>query len=299
MTGTPLTLTNPASLWAQQSLLADDLSVLTWVGCDGRSWPLSGGMAPIPPQEGVILEDIQGLHGPFTHLDQQGAHQDGVDWLDTVYDKAEIDMTLTFQGATAAGRRRVFRQFLAGWDPKRTGRLVWFTQELGEWWITLRMLSEPRDVLKAGDSPSVTMKWAARADLPFWSSFDSVSPKWVAAGGSGSTFLPLWNRGDQDGWPRYLAQGPGTFTFGDNGVGTRTISITLPRGQTALIPSLPNKNRITDVASGAYIFPLLRNRFATPIPAGAAVHVPVTVTGATAGVTSVLASLTPYRRWPE
>lgn len=303
MTSTPVTLTNPASTYAVQSLLFDDLSVVTWVGGDGRRWPVAGGMAPLPPEEGVLLWGLKGLHGPFAHITQQGAHQDGVDWLDTTYDKAEVDMNVTFMGNSAAGRRRVFREWLSGWDPKRPGKLCWFTQQLGEWWLPLRLLQEPRDTLVSGDAAKVDMNWAAQADFPFWTSFDSISPKRVAAASTAQWFLPLSNFGDQDGWPRYLLQGPGIFVIGDNG-GTRTITLPLTAGQTARITTLPMRRTVTEINTGVNLYPKLVGRFSTPVaPATASgpttVQVPISVTGATAGVTSAIGSLTPWRRWPE
>lgn len=303
----PITPTSPASTWAVQSLLFDDQSVVTWVGSDGAIWPVSGGMAPIPPQEGVELLDIKGMHGAFAHVMQQGAHQDGGDWLDTTYDKSELDMTLSFLGATPAGRRRVFREFLAGWEPKKQGRLCWFTSQLGEWWLPLRYFQEPRDVIAMGDRPSLTMAWAAQADFPFWTSFDSVSPRMLAitpttladpTGVGAPNFLPQWNRGDQDGWPRYLLQGPGVFTIGDNG-GPRRITLPLSAGQVARITTLPMRRTVTELNTNTNLYPKLTGRFSTPVPAGQVVQVPVTVTGAQVGVTSAMASLTPWRRWPE
>lgn len=315
MTGTPVTFSRPATQWAVESLLLDDLSVVTLIDCNGKSWPLMGGMAPLMGGEGVFAQKIKGLHAPFAHVDQQGAHQIGVDYLDSTYDKAEIDITLTLQGRTIGGRRRVVREWIDGWAPEETCRLVWFTTQLGHWWVNLRPLQANTDELTMGDALAFTdVNWTARADFPLWQSFDSTSPKLVASDSttlaaapdpltgyvSPPNFLPLWNRGTEKNWPRYIAQGPGIFTFGDNGsTSGRTITISLAAGETVLIPTIPNRNRITDVVSGAPVFKKLKGRFATPVPKGKAVRVPVTVTGATPGVTSVIGTLTPWRRWPE
>ncbi|KZM70753.1 hypothetical protein [Nocardia terpenica] len=308
MTGRVLTPADPPGALALESLLSGRDSLVTWVGTDGSRWPISGGLAPRPPvAEGVQLLDIKGLHGPLKHVDQQGAHEDGVTYLDTVYDAAEIDMTLVFFGRDQIARRRVFRRWLAGWEPKRTGRLWWFTAETGHWWMNLRLLQEPRDVLKAGDAAAVQMAWSARGDRPFWVSFDSISTTLIAsdtttladpAGKAAPNFLPVWNRGDQDGWPVHLLQGPGVFSVGDNG-GPRRITVPLNIGELARVTTLPNRRTVVEVNTGANIYPRVRGRFSTPVPAGASVRIPVTVTGATPGVTSAVSSLTPWRRWPE
>ncbi|WP_063039729.1 hypothetical protein [Nocardia pseudovaccinii] len=309
MTGTLITPSNPPTTGALQSLLSDADSIVTWVDTNNRPWPISGGMAPVPPSpsEGVQLVDIKGLHAPLKHVDQQGAHQDGVTWLDTTYDAAEIDMTITVFGRNAAYRRRVYREWLAGWEPKRQGRLTWFTADLGEWWVTPRLLQEPRDAIKAGDAASITMNWATRADFPFWTSYDSISTKLIASnattladpeGIAPPNFSQVWNRGDQDGWPRHVLQGPGIFKLGDNG-GPRTITLPLNAGEVARITTIPNKRTVVELNTGANIYSRLVGRFSTPVAAGAVVRIPITVTGATAGVTSAISSLTPWRRWPE
>lgn len=308
MSGQLLTPTSPPSQLALQSLLGGMDSLVTWVGTDKSVWPISGGLAPRPPVgEGVQLLDIKGLHGPMKHIDQQGAHQDGATWLDAVYDVAEIDMTISVFGKDQVGRRRQFRRWLNSWEPKKTGRLWWFTADAGHWWMDLRLLQEPRDVLKGGDAASQQFAWSGRGDFPFWVSFDSMSTKLVASnattladpdGKAAPNFLQLWNRGDQDGWSVILLQGPGDFTMGDNG-GPRRITLQLNAGELARINTLPNQRTVTEVNTGANIYPRLSGRFSTPIAAGASVRIPITVTGATPGVTSAVASLTPWRRWPE
>jgi hypothetical protein len=291
-------------MWAQSSLLQDDLSVVTWVGGDGQSWPLSGGMSPIPPSVGVVLTGgVKGLHAPFVHIDQQGAHQDGVDNIGTAYNAAEMDFDLTAFGNSPAELRRVWRQWLSGWDPETPGRLTWFTTDLGEWWRDLRFLQEPRDAIALGGVSSQKISWAARADFPFWVSFDSTS-RFDPPTGSSQDFLPLTNRGDRKGWPRYIIQGPGTITLNDNGSSARQISIPLHAGEVVLITTLPNRRTVKELNTGANLYPRLVGRFSTPVPAAKAgkpqeVHVSVTVTGAVAGQTSIVASLTPWRRWPE
>ena len=291
------------------SLLRDDLSIITWVGQDGVRHPLTGGLAAADPKHGVKLKSIKGVGGPFKHLDQQGARQDGVDWLAAYFDPAEIDMKISVEGYTNSDRRRVYRSWLNGWTPFAQGRLSWFTVDLGEWWMMLRQLNTLTSDIPGGHLRTWELDWQARADLPFWQSFPSTSSLRASSatklvdptGINPANYCPLFNRGDVAGWPESLAQGPGTFTFGDNGSLTsqRQISIKLKAGEVILLKTLPRIRSATEINSNADVYPRLKNRFSQPIEAGAAVHVPVAVTGATAGITSVKAKLTPFRRWPE
>ncbi|MEV6449647.1 hypothetical protein, partial [Amycolatopsis sp. NPDC051716] len=73
---------------------------------------------------------------------------------------------------------------------------------------------------------------------------------------------------------------------------------------TTSVPSSSGPDRarcrsVVELNTGANIYPRLSGRFSTPVAAGAVVRIPVTVTGAVAGVTSAISSLTPWRRWPE
>jgi hypothetical protein len=66
-------------------------------------------------------------------------------------------------------------------------------------------------------------------------------------------FLNLYNRGDQDGWPRYLCYGPGTFTFSD-GPAPSDYKVTfgpLLENQIALVTTLPRLRGVTDLSPEA------------------------------------------------
>lgn len=308
---TAYTIPDPPTLLAQMQLLAGQKSVITWVGGDGSRHPLAGGLAPeVVIQDGVILTSVKGAMGTWKHLDQSSAHQDGATWLDAVWDPHEIDLTVTIAAQTPHGYRHVARRWVDSWDPKTTGTLFWFTPELGEWWLTLRMLQGPDDELKV--NPAFQTKgqftWTARADDPFWQSFDSSSSL-IASGATtlvdplginANGFLSLFNRGDQNSWPRYLLQGPFTqVTIADAGSGDSVSFGPLPAGETVLITTLPRIQSVKNLTSGANLYDLLTGRFQTSIPARVTQRIAVSVTGATSGVTQINGSLTPLRKWPE
>lgn len=307
---TTLVVPNPPNIWQLSSLLADDESIVTWIGADGSRWPLSGGLAPMPGvQPGVVLQSVAGLMGAFKHLDQVGARQDGVTYEDTVWDATEVDLGINISAQSPREFRLTFHRWIDSWDTRTQGRMMWYSRQFGEWWVDLRAMKLPANVIKTGPATmtSLDLNWVARADFPFWQSFDSTAALVASnattlvdpSGLNPNGWLPLWNRGDQDGWPRHLVQGPGTFTFGD-GVSSNTVTFgPVPAGVQVLITTLPRIRSIQEVNTGDNLYHLLRGRFTVPIPRSAAVHIPCSVTGATAGVTRVISSLTPYRRWPE
>ncbi|OBG71325.1 MULTISPECIES: hypothetical protein [unclassified Mycobacterium] len=66
-----------------------------------------------------------------------------------------------------------------------------------------------------------------------------------------SGFIQLTNVGDQDGWPRYLVYGPGTFSFADGPNSDTMISFgPLEDGQVALITTLPRLRSVVDLTPG-------------------------------------------------
>ncbi|GAC70723.1 hypothetical protein [Gordonia soli] len=298
-------------------LLRRDIAVHTWIDANGVRWPLRGGATAFPAQwsTGAHLEKIKGISAPLTHVDQQGAHQDGTDWLDSHYDKMEIDFTISLWAPTITERRRLARAWNNGWQPRKTGRWVVFTHDAGEWWVDLRSLGEYRGDLPPDHQTKWTLEWSARSDDAFWQSFPSVDKLVYRSGALRSlnqpadtlrpNMLALRNRGNVNGWPDHLLQGPGTFTLGDNGANGRTVSIQVKAGELVKLTTLPRKRTAIELNSNANVYPRLKNRFATPVPppvrtnlAGIA-HIPVTVTGATTNVTSITSRLTPYRDWPE
>lgn len=312
----PVTLTRPAPQGVCQSIRFDDLAWVRVYDGNAKVWQIDGPMAPRPPQgEGVRLLKIK-FKPLFKHLDQAGAHQIGVTRLDTTWDAAEVEMTLKFIGRTPGAARRVFRNWLTGWDPRGEIQMAWFTSQLGNWWINMRHLETMSDDMPAGNHLSFEMNWAARADFPWFRSFDSRSPV-MTADGSGNLVDPIkatqphlaaptnfqrvTNWGDQPAFPTHLLQGPGTFTIGDNG-GSGTVTIPVRAGQLVHVTTDPAVQTVTEINTGANLYPLIKGRFSRPVPArpgGYEIRIPISVTGSQPGITSALTRLTPLRRWPQ
>ena len=137
---------------------------------------LMGGQA-IPNRtmpEYVIVEDIKGLVPPWQTIDQKGATEDGVEFLDALYDPIEVDATVLIRGRDAKAARKTARDLIASIDAKQTSELSWFTQELGYWWAPIRWFKAPTDKLLGAQKRYQQLSLALRADNGFWRTFDDV-----------------------------------------------------------------------------------------------------------------------------
>lgn len=234
-------------------------------GADGTIYHLQGGQAPdLSCQDGFKTTGHEGFQAGFALLDEQGARQDGITNLDTVFDPAMIKLSLEGSGLTAQSFRRAIRVWLSSWNPPNVGTLSVFTQEMGEWWMPVRQAGPIPDALK--QDPSLHRRfefdWKCRGDNAFWQGVDSVStfpPQYdTLFGGGGSGVVPLTNFGTRPAWPRFLVTGPGTFTLGNGAVPTAQGTISnagapiifgpLLAGQKALIITQPRLRTVIDLS---------------------------------------------------
>lgn len=250
------------------------------IGPDGTKFYLQGGKSPdLSCEDGLGLIGSEGFQAPFTLLDEQGARQDGITNLDTVFDPAVIKLTLEASGLTHSSFRRVLRTWISVWNPPNVVTLNAFTPELGQWWMPVRQKGPIPDGLKQDPSLHRRMEfeWTCRGDNAFWQGVDSIStfpggtypsaPQSLT-NGAASGFCPLTNLGTRPAWPRFLVYGPGTFTLGNGAnvyavgqsaasgtapgiVGTGSVPVTfgpLKDGQIALITTLPRLRSVVDVS---------------------------------------------------
>lgn len=255
---------------------------ISFTGADATKFYLQGGKAPILScQDGFGLLAHDGLQPPFDLLDEQGARQDGITNLDTVFDPAIIKLTLEASGVTPVSLRRVIRIWLSSWNPPNVGTLNVLTQELGEWWMPVRQKGPIPS--KLVQDPSLhrrfEFEWTCRGDNAFWQGVDSVSQfpmpdsadaTSVAAGDVVDGFCPLTNFGTRPAFPRFLVTGPGYFMLGNGAnlfatepVGSPSgyapgVVATTPQpvvfgplevGQRALIVTLPRLRSVIDLSA--------------------------------------------------
>lgn len=200
----------------QRRLLDGDEPIITYRSWDNQNtFHLMGPLSPILGiQEGVIItnDSIKGLIPTWQMLDQSGANQDGATFQDAVYNPAEIDMVVEAHGNTPESTRRVIRDWVASWDPHKTGELSVTTLENGMWWADVRWLKTPMEALMRASSLRQRFAWTCRIDDAFWKSFDSVSSYGFAYEDMTDTFNRNNNPGLGANWPlRYWGSGGGNI----------------------------------------------------------------------------------------
>jgi hypothetical protein len=245
-------------------MLQGTLPDISFTGADGSIFYLQGGRAPILGcQDGMGLVGSEGFEAPPVLLDEQGARQDGITNLDTVFDPAIIKLTIEATGLTPQSFRRALRTWISSWNPPNVGSLNVTTQELGQWWMPVRKAGPISDRLLQDPSLHRRMQfeWKCRGDNAFWQGIDttSVFPLAPLVDGVGTGFCPLTNFGTRPVFPRFLVTGPGMFTLGNGAVPTAQGTISsagspitfgpLNAGQRALIYTEPRLRSVLDLSA--------------------------------------------------
>lgn len=144
---------------------------------DSIVFNLMGGLAihdPTAPER-VELKGLKGLISPWTVIDQKGASQDGVSFVDALYDPIEIEATVRAVGRDPAHCRQVVRDLVGSIDTKEESELSFFTHYLGRWWAPVRWFKAPDDPLESFAGRSQELRLVLRADSGFWQSYPHVS----------------------------------------------------------------------------------------------------------------------------
>jgi hypothetical protein len=256
----------PLGAARMQAGIVPDIDVVDTVG---TIYHLQGGQSPsLSCQDGFGLIDMEGMQAPFSLLDEQGARQDGITNLDTVFDPAIIKMTLEASGTTYASFRRAVRMWISSWNPPNVLTLSVFTQQLGQWWMPVRQSKPIPDALQ--QDPTLhrrfAFKWECRGDNAFWQGIDSTSvfpaPGVTLSDGTVNGWCPLTNFGTRPAWPRFLCiagnTGGVTFTLGNGAVPTAQGTISnsgspvtfgpLEAGQIAAIYTQPRLRSVVDLS---------------------------------------------------
>lgn len=127
------------------------------------------------PESVQLLRDgIKGLVPPWRTIDQKGATQDGVTWIDSLYDPAEVTLTVMAVGRDQVHVREVVRHLIGALDTKAPCRLHFWTQDAGHWWADLRWFKTLPDVNNIAHARRQRLTLVMRADDAFWRSDDSV-----------------------------------------------------------------------------------------------------------------------------
>lgn len=141
---------------------------------DSGVFALMGGEA-IPDRtmpERVELNGLRGLVPPWQTIDQKGATEDGVTFIDALYDPIEVALDTTAHGRDPAHCRKVVRHLMASIDAKQTAELSWFTHDMGRWWAKVRWFKPPTQDVVHGKRQKIDLR--LRADTGFWESYPNV-----------------------------------------------------------------------------------------------------------------------------
>lgn len=120
-------------------------------------------------------DGIKGLIPPWQMIDQKGATEDGVTYLDALYDPIEVSMEVKAIGRDPQHRKRLVHDLIASIDVKNPARLAWFDHDFGHWWADLRWFKTPANAFAVGESRSQNLTLVLRADHGFWESHPDAS----------------------------------------------------------------------------------------------------------------------------
>lgn len=170
--------TNPITPHGAYYMLHGTKPMMTYRSYDDTIvFNMLGGLA-IPDlvntPECVSVKDLSGLIPPWAPIEQKGATQDGVTFVDALYDPLDCDMTVEIAGKTPQRTARIVADWIAAWDAKKPGELSFFDHYAGRWWAPVRWTRNPVDKLKGGNFTRQTFTWPFKSHDAFWRSYDNT-----------------------------------------------------------------------------------------------------------------------------
>lgn len=120
----------------------------------------------------IKRDGLKGLIAPWDMVDQKGATEDGVTFVDAVQGPTEVEIKVVCRGRDPQHLRKVVRDLIASIDKKRTSELSFIDHGTGtRWWSDVRWFKGPPDVYKIGESVTQELTLVLRADSGFWRTF--------------------------------------------------------------------------------------------------------------------------------
>lgn len=131
---------------------------------------------PMTP-EAVVATSLKGLIPPWQDITQKGAVQDGVTYIDSLYDPTEVELVVECMARDPKRLRQVVRDLIGSLDAKKPAELAFSTPELGWWWAPVRWRggSSVADPLANQARTRQRLSLRLTADDAFWRSYDDVS----------------------------------------------------------------------------------------------------------------------------
>jgi hypothetical protein len=125
--------------------------------------------------ESVKLVGLKGLVPPWEMIDQKGATQDGVTFIDALYGPTEVEAIVNITGRDPEYFRQVHGHLIASIDAKKQSELSWWTQRAGRWWAPVRWNGPSPDPVGGINTSQQTMSLNLRADNAFWQSYPDIA----------------------------------------------------------------------------------------------------------------------------
>lgn len=193
--------------------------------------------------ERVELKDMRGLIPPWKVIDQKGASQDGVSYVDSLYDPIEVELGVKAVGRDPAHLRTVVRDLVASLDTKQESELSFFTHYLGRWWAPVRWYKTPDNPISPIATRTQELSLRLRADSGFWQSYPHVDQFRFSYEQDTETFDFLTAPGDPiTGWTlAYSGAGSGVlYTDGAQAMSTLASNRTVVAQRTAFTAGTNN-----------------------------------------------------------
>jgi len=181
---------------------------------------LMGGRAEVDRTrpESVQLVELKGLIAPWETIDQQGATEDGVTFIDALYGPMRVSARVVVRGRDAKTTKRVQRHLFESLDVKQQSELGWISHDLGYWWAPVRWWEAPPNNY-SGKQNRQEWTLTLRADSAFWQSYPDTDSFSLLYEDMVDTFhynTEFWTEhGLTDVWPLYYSGTGGGYIYAD------------------------------------------------------------------------------------
>lgn len=166
----------------------------------------------------IKKDGIKGLIAPWDFVDQKGATEDGVTFVDALQGPTEVEIKVIVHGRDPQHLRKVRRLLFAAIDKKLTSELSFIDQNSGRWWSDVRWFKGPPEAHKIGEAVSQEITLVLRADNGFWRTYPDTDMFEFSYEAMTDTFTvdnrPTENLG---GIPQYYTGPGGGFCTSYNG----------------------------------------------------------------------------------
>lgn len=196
--------------------------VTLWAYDESNSFTLMGGKShpdkhANPEWVHIKKDGLKGLIAPWDTIDQKGASEDGVTFVDALQGPTEIEVKLLVHGRTPKDCRRIKRLIVASIDKKLTSEFSFIDHDTGRWWSDVRWFKTPPDVEKIGESCTQELTLVLRADNGFWRTYPDTDSFQFSYEATTDTFdYDTEADGDLgENWPLYYDEAGGGFIYAD------------------------------------------------------------------------------------